>query len=101
MRTTTSVSWWPMNLLVAQQKRLRVLYQYSISTKYVFLQEIWRYIHSSLTLVNLKDFMVYFDPGHQEHIKAWGKTNNRYSGSNNCPNVWPFWKDWLKINQVN
>ncbi len=45
--------------------------------------------------------MVYFDPGHQEHIKAQGKTNNRYSGSNNCPNVWPFWKDWLKINQVN
>src|SRR6266404_724303 len=24
-----------------------------------------------------------------------------YSGSNNCPNVWPFWKDWLGINQVN
>jgi len=24
-----------------------------------------------------------------------------YSGSNNCPNVWLFWKDWLGINQVN
>src|SRR6267378_522894 len=24
-----------------------------------------------------------------------------YSGSNNCPNVWPFWKDWLGVNQVN
>src|SRR6266404_4947348 len=24
-----------------------------------------------------------------------------YSGSNNCPNVWPFWNNWLGINQVN
>jgi hypothetical protein len=24
-----------------------------------------------------------------------------YSGSKNCPNVWPFWKDWLAINQIN
>ena len=23
-----------------------------------------------------------------------------YSGSKNCPNVWPFWKDWPAINKI-
>ncbi len=28
------------------------------------------------------------------------KSTSRYSGSKNCPNVWPFWNDWPAINKI-
>ena len=31
---------------------------------------------------------------------SFHKKQVKYSSSKNCPNVWPFWKDWPAINQI-
>jgi Pol polyprotein len=37
---------------------------------------------------------------HKDKITDLKLKDVLYSGSKNCPNVWPLWKDWPVINQI-